>query len=73
MIRHLSRSARCVALALFAATLLPLHTATAQQGGAAAGAEPAAHKTAPDGKKILTLADYGPWKRITSAAISNDG
>ncbi len=29
--------------------------------------------TAPDGKKILTLADYGPWKRVTSAAISDDG
>jgi dienelactone hydrolase len=25
------------------------------------------------GKKVLTLADYGPWKRITATSISNDG
>ncbi len=34
---------------------------------------PAAHKRAPDGKKVLTLADNPGWKRIESAAISNDG
>jgi hypothetical protein len=36
---------------------------------------PAVRMTAqsPAGKKVLTLADYGPWKRITSPAISNDG
>jgi dienelactone hydrolase len=38
-----------------------------------AGSASDVHKTAPDGKKVLTLADYGPWKRITSAAISDNG
>jgi dipeptidyl aminopeptidase/acylaminoacyl peptidase len=72
MIRdHFSSTAR-TALALVAAALLPFTAATAQRAARAA-TEPVAHKTAPDGKKILTLADYGPWKRITSAAISNDG
>ncbi len=36
-------------------------------------AAPAAHERAPDGKKVLTLADYPSWKRINAAAISNDG
>ena len=44
----------------------------AAQKTAAPSTGPAA-ATAPDGKKILTLADYGPWKRVTSAAISDDG
>ncbi len=51
--------------------LLPLHAATAQQH--AAPATPPPHKTAPDGKKVLTLADYGPWKRINAAIISDNG
>ena len=71
MTAHSLRSAgrRAMVLALAAALLHPA-PASAQRGGSA---EPAAHKTAPDGKKILTLADYGPWKRITAAAISDNG
>src|SRR5579864_6726843 len=43
-----------------------------QSAQPATPAPPAARMT-PDGKKILTLADYGPWKRITSTALSDDG
>jgi acetyl esterase/lipase len=32
-----------------------------------------AHAMSPSGKKVLTLADYGPWKRINATAISDDG
>ncbi len=58
------------AVVVLTAALLPAAPAYAQRGRAA---EPTTHKTAPDGKKILTLADYGPWKRITSAAVSDNG
>ena len=43
-----------------------------QSAQPATPAPPAARMT-PDGKKVLTLADYGPWKRITSTALSDDG
>jgi len=33
----------------------------------------AAQDSGPKAPKVLTLADYGPWNRITSAAISSDG
>src|SRR5215813_8829150 len=50
------------------------NTLSARQEPRGAGtAAPPATKTAPDGKKVLTLADYGPWKRIASTAISDDG
>jgi acetyl esterase/lipase len=55
-----------LALALLLA-LAPAVRAAAQD------AEPAAHKRAPDGKKVLTLADYPGWKRINAASISDDG
>ena len=71
MTRHSLDSVTRAALAFaLAAVVLPVAPAAAQQQRAA---EPAAHKTAPDGKKVLTLADYGPWKRITSTAISDNG
>ena len=59
-----------VALAILTTAPVYAQSAASQRGG---GAEPAVHKTAPDGKKVLTLADYGPWKRITSAAVSDNG
>src|SRR5262245_8094686 len=34
---------------------------------------PPASETRRDPKKILTLADYGRWNRITQVAISPDG
>ncbi|MGH7688156.1 MAG: prolyl oligopeptidase family serine peptidase [Gemmatimonadaceae bacterium] len=56
---------RHLALA-FALALLPAAHATAQDSTAA-------HKRAPDGKQVLTLADYPGWKRITNTSISDDG
>ena len=56
-----------------AAALLPashVRVLRAQQEGPASTPAP---KLSPDGKKVLTLADYGPWKRITSTAVSDDG
>ncbi len=47
--------------------LAPVARARAQDSA------PAAHKRAPDGKKVLTLADYPGWKRIDAASISDDG
>jgi len=57
-------------VALLAVACLAPSVATAQRDRPV---ESAPHKLAPDGKKVLTLADYGPWKRITSPAISDDG
>src|SRR5688500_13189988 len=59
-----------VALALIAApTLQALGQATAQ---ASAPAQPAAEGRKDPGK-VLTLADYGRWNRVTQTAISPDG
>ena len=69
----LLRGAIGVALAV---ALLPASRPSAQraelapQDGSSATPAP---KLSPDGKKVLTLADYGPWKRITSTALSDDG
>src|SRR5215813_4407856 len=68
MLRTLTRLALVIALAL---ALLPAAPAATGQRDASAPAPAAA--TGPDGKKVLTLADYGPWKRITQTAISDDG
>ena len=38
-----------------------------------AAADPAASSTEAGARRVLTLADYAGWKRITSAAISDDG
>src|SRR5579864_914760 len=63
----------------FAVALLPAIRARAQraeqgpQSGQAATSAPSAARMTPEGKKVLTLADYGPWKRITSTALSDDG
>jgi dipeptidyl aminopeptidase/acylaminoacyl peptidase len=65
--RFLTRASLALALAF---VFLPAGPTAAQR---APGADPAPHKTAPDGKKVLTLADYGPWNRITSASLSDDG
>jgi dienelactone hydrolase len=69
--RSLRSVARAVLLLAAATTLFAPHAAAAR--GGARDTTSAAHKRAPDGKKVLTLADYGPWKRITSTAIANDG
>lgn len=58
-----------LALALFAcpATVFAqANTGTPAQQGATARKDPGS-------LKVLTLADYGPWKRITSSVISPDG
>jgi dipeptidyl aminopeptidase/acylaminoacyl peptidase len=67
-LRHLTRLACVLALAL---VFWPAAPAATQRTDAAGPA--VTPRTAPDGKKVLTLADYGPWKRITSTAISDDG
>jgi hypothetical protein len=66
---------RGAARPLFVAAATALLLAPARQLAAQriSVSESAPHKLAPDGKKVLTLADYGPWKRITSSAISGDG
>ncbi len=66
VLRYLTRAALALALAI---ALLPASPAAIGQAQSAAPATTAA----PDGKKVLTLADYGPWKRITQTAISDDG
>ncbi|HEY6357111.1 MAG TPA: hypothetical protein VIX35_02640, partial [Vicinamibacterales bacterium] len=69
----LLRGAIGVALAV---ALLPASRPSAQRADQAPLAGPSATpmaKLSPDGKKVLTLADYGPWKRITSTALSDDG
>ena len=68
-LRFLVRSILGLALPVALLTATP---AARQQADNPSPAPPAA-KTVPDGKKVLTLADYGPWKRITSTAISDDG
>jgi dienelactone hydrolase len=69
--RLLSPTAITLFLALPIAWAVLAAAPRAAQGPAASAS--ASVKTAPDGKKVLTLADYGPWKRIASAAISDDG
>jgi dienelactone hydrolase len=69
-LRFLVRSAMALALAV---VLLPAAPAARQQPDTERPPATSAARTAPDGKKILTLADYGPWKRIASTAISDDG
>ena len=66
VLRYLTRAALALALAI---ALLPASPAATGQAPSAAPATTAA----PDSKKVLTLADYGPWKRITQTAISDDG
>ncbi len=68
----IAATALSVATVLAALSPSPVHSQAVTRGRAPSS-EPAVHKTAPDGKKILTLADYGPWKRITSAAVSDNG
>ena len=60
-----------IALAIALLPAAHIRNVRAAQEPATAPASPA--KLSADGKKILTLADYGPWKRITSSAISDDG
>ncbi|HET7631772.1 MAG TPA: prolyl oligopeptidase family serine peptidase [Gemmatimonadaceae bacterium] len=62
-LHSLTRSALVLLAAL---AMVPAARARAQD-------DASPHKRAPDGKKVLTLADYPEWKRITGAAISNDG
>ena len=69
-LRFFVRSVLALALPV---ALLTASPSARQQAGGGGTAAPPAPKTAPDGKKVLTLADYGPWKRITSTAISDDG
>ncbi len=69
-LRFLVRSILGLALPVALLTAAP---AARQQAANASPAPIPAPKTAPDGKKVLTLADYGPWKRIASTAISDDG
>ncbi|MEO7041117.1 MAG: prolyl oligopeptidase family serine peptidase [Gemmatimonadaceae bacterium] len=71
--RRSSLVATALSAVVVLAILAPSPVLAQAAAGRASGAQPAAHKVAPDGKKILTLADYGPWKRITSAAISDNG
>jgi acetyl esterase/lipase len=66
-LRAMGRAALVLA---FVTALQPAPSASAQRPRSS---DTTAHKTAPDGKKVLTLADYGPWKRITGAAISGSG
>jgi dipeptidyl aminopeptidase/acylaminoacyl peptidase len=48
------------------ATLIALSSAPAQEATLQAKADPAQ-------KKVLTLAEYGRWNRVTGAALSSDG
>ena len=70
MTRTPSRVLLRVSLALsLSLMLLPTVRTAAQRA-----ADPAvAPKTSPSGKKVLTLADYGSWKRIGATALSDDG
>lgn len=61
--RFIVRAALVAALAF---VLFPSERTSAQAPAAAPAAQSA-------GKKVLTLADYGPWKRITATSMSNDG
>jgi dipeptidyl aminopeptidase/acylaminoacyl peptidase len=61
---------RRAALAL--AFLFPIGLAAQSNSGAPAQQGASARKD-PGGLKVLTLADYGQWKRIASSAISPDG
>ena len=66
---HPSISRFIVRVSLVAAlgfVLLPAVRMSAQAPSAAPVAQAS-------GKKTLTLADYGPWKRITATSLSNDG
>ena len=66
VLRYLTRAALVLALAI---ALLPASPAATGQAPSTAPATTAAS----DSKKVLTLADYGPWKRIIQTAISDDG
>jgi dipeptidyl aminopeptidase/acylaminoacyl peptidase len=66
VLRSLTRAALVLALAIALVPASP--AATGQAPSTAPGTTAAA-----DGKKVLTLADYGPWKRVTQTAISDDG
>src|SRR5262245_61820537 len=67
VLRYLTRAALAAALAI---SVFPAEPAATGQRDSGAPA-PAAATT--DSKKVLTLADYGPWKRITQTGISDDG
>jgi acetyl esterase/lipase len=69
ILRFLTRSSLALGLAL---ALVPAGTTLAQRSETVDAAQAPATNAA-NGKKVLTLADYGPWKRITGAAISDDG
>ncbi|MEO7104339.1 MAG: prolyl oligopeptidase family serine peptidase [Gemmatimonadaceae bacterium] len=71
--RRSSLAATALSVVVAFAFLTPSPSLAQATAGRASGAEPVAHKVAPDGKKVLTLADYGPWKRITASAISDNG
>src|SRR5689334_20047215 len=66
----LVRSACGIALAI---ALVPAGHMRALHAAPQAAASTSAPPSSPGGKKVLTLADYGPWKRITSASVSDDG
>lgn len=78
--QHRSTAPRFLALALVAtatAAAVRAHAQTSTATTRTVSTRPAPNATAaptdPTGKKILTLADYGRWKRITSTALSADG
>src|SRR5688572_26610398 len=70
MRRFLGRRQLIGALAL---AVIPATTVVSQATTQVTAAAPAAAARPGDPKKVLTLADYGRWNRITSTAISPDG
>ena len=70
MRRFLGRRQLVAALAF---AVVPATTVVSQATQVAAPAPTATAARPGDPKKVLTLADYGRWNRITSTAISPDG
>jgi len=61
-------------LAALALAVVPAFQSLAQAATqVSAASQPAASESRTDPKKVLTLADYGRWNRITQTAISPDG
>src|SRR5690349_13417462 len=64
---------RCCGALSLALALVTVSSASAAAQSSALSQQGAADKKDPKSLKVLTLADYGRWNRITSTNISADG
>src|SRR6188768_561105 len=71
LMRSLARASFVLTLAIALWPAGPSAQGPQAAGGPAVDA--AASSTAPGARRVLTLADYAGWKRVTNAAISDDG